>query len=183
MIYPLNVDFRYESTPLLWQLENIYSVLECQQFIQKIEAQAPQLATNNPLYRNQDRVMIDDPKTSQDLFNRIKDSLPETMGEFKLYKLNERLRFYRYTKGQRFAPHMDHWYQASDSEISLLTVLVYFNSDFKGGETRFMEQFEKIVEPEAGKVAIFQHKIRHEGCEVLQGTKYALRTDVMYQKI
>ena len=77
---------------------------------------------------------------------------------------------------------MDHWYQANDTDISLLTVLVYFNDDFSGGQTRFMEQIEDLVEPAPGKVAIFQHKLRHEGCEVTSGIKYALRTDVMYRK-
>lgn len=43
-----------------------------------------------------------------------------------------------------------------------------------------MEQIEKVIIPEPGLVAVFQHKIRHEGCEVLSGTKYALRTDVIY---
>lgn len=28
--------------------------------------------------------------------------------------------------------------------------------------------------------AIFQHKIRHEGCALTRGTKYVLRTDVIY---
>ena len=78
---------------------------------------------------------------------------------------------------------MDHWYQPSNSEITLFTVLVYFNSDFSGGETRFMEQLEDVIVPKPGLVAIFQHKIRHEGCEVLSGTKYALRTDAIYKLV
>ncbi|MCF6258901.1 MAG: 2OG-Fe(II) oxygenase [Gammaproteobacteria bacterium] len=45
-----------------------------------------------------------------------------------------------------------------------------------------MEQLEEKIKPKAGEVAIFQHKIRHEGCKVIQGTKYALRTDVIYKK-
>ena len=182
MDYPLNVKFRYESQPLLWELENIYSQLECDQFIEKIELYRPKLATNNPLYRDQDRVIIDDQEIADDLFDRIKYSLPKKIEEFSLYRLNERLRFYRYTEGQKFLPHMDHWYQASDDEISLFSVLVYFNGNFQGGETRFMEQIEATVKPITGKVAIFQHKIRHEGCEVINGIKYAVRTDVIYKK-
>ena len=65
--------------------------------------------------------------------------------------------------------------------ITLLTVLVYFNDDFEGGETRFMEQVEEVVVPRPGRAAIFQHKIRHEGCTVTRGCKYALRTDVIYE--
>jgi hypothetical protein len=29
-------------------------------------------------------------------------------------------------------------------------------------------------------VAVFQHKLRHEGRPVLKGTKYAMRSDVIY---
>lgn len=44
-----------------------------------------------------------------------------------------------------------------------------------------MEQIEEIVVPRPGRVAIFQHKIRHEGCIVSRGTKYAMRTEVIYE--
>lgn len=72
------------------------------------------------------------------------------------------------------------WYRPDDAHVTLHTVLVYFNDDFTGGETRFMEQVETTVVPRPGRVAIFQHKLRHEGCEVASGTKYAMRTDVIY---
>lgn len=63
----------------------------------------------------------------------------------------------------------------------MLTVLAYFNEDFLGGETTFMEQLEDVVTPRTGRVVLFQHKIRHEGCEVTRGAKYAMRTDAMYR--
>jgi prolyl 4-hydroxylase len=176
----IEVPTRFESEPLLWLVEDIYSVQECNQFIKFIENSAPKLATNNPLYRNQDRVMIDDPKKAQDLFIRLRSHLPETMGELKLIGLNERLRMYRYRVGQSFSPHTDHWYRPNDHQITLHTVLVYFNDNFEGGETIFQEQLEQIVIPKPGRVAIFQHKIRHEGAVVRQGTKYAMRTEVIY---
>ncbi|AFY37929.1 Prolyl 4-hydroxylase alpha subunit [[Leptolyngbya] sp. PCC 7376] len=182
MEFPLGVKFRYESVPLLWEIKEVYSKAGCQRFIRKIESSNPAIATRNPMFRNQDRVIFDDKKIADDLFERIKDSLPQQIDDFSVSRLNERLRCYRYNIGQKFEPHMDHWYQANDREISLFSVLVYFNSDFEGGETRFMEQLNAVIKPEIGKVAVFQHKLRHEGCEVLQGIKYAMRTDVMYVK-
>jgi prolyl 4-hydroxylase len=95
--------------------------------------------------------------------------------------LNDRLRMYRYRSGQRFAPHMDHWYRPNERQVTLLTVLVYFNDDFEGGETRFLEQLDRVVVPQRGRAAIFQHKVRHEGCEVRSGTKYAMRSDAIYE--
>ena len=59
-------------------------------------------------------------------------------------------------------------------------MLVYFNGNFEGGETRFMEQLDQTVVPTPGRAAIFQHKIRHEGLEIRRGVKYAMRTDVIY---
>jgi hypothetical protein len=76
---------------------------------------------------------------------------------------------------------MDHWYKPSETQITLHTVLVYFNADFEGGETRFQEQIEETVVPKPGLAVIFQHKIRHEGCVVRRGIKYAMRSDVIYR--
>ena len=109
------------------------------------------------IYReNQDRLIFDDRDIVDDLFVRIQNSLPSQIERFTLSRLNERFRCYRYRSGQKFEPHMDHWYQANEIEISLLSVLVYFNNDFVGGETRFMEQLDAVVKPEIGKVVIFQ---------------------------
>jgi prolyl 4-hydroxylase len=172
---------RFEGERLLWFVDDVYTPSECAAFVKLIETSAPSLATNNPLYRDQDRVIRDDPEIAGELFRRLRSHLPERMGVLRLARLNERLRFYRYRSGQRFEPHMDHWYRPSDREITLHTVLAYFNDDFDGGETAFQEQLEEVVTPRPGRVAIFQHKIRHEGRPVVRGTKYAMRSDVVYE--
>lgn len=173
---------RFEDEKLLWTVDDVYSPEECEQFIEFIESSTPSLATNNPEYRDQDRVMKDDPATAADLFARLRPHLPEVIGQFTLVGLNDRLRFYRYRPGQQFKPHMDHWHRPKPTQITLHTVLIYFNGNFEGGETRFAEQVEEqYLAPKAGLAAIFQHKIRHEGCPVLRGAKYALRTDVIYE--
>jgi hypothetical protein len=178
---PFDIPMRFDAERLLWCVEDVYTPAECAAFIDLIERSSPSLATNNPLYRNQDRVIRDDPGLAGELFRRLRPHLPERMGPLRLVGLNERLRFYRYHPGQRFEPHMDHWYQPDDLRITLHTVLAYFNDDFEGGETRFHEQIDSVVRPLAGMVAVFQHKIRHEGCEVRRGSKYAMRSDVVYE--
>jgi Rps23 Pro-64 3,4-dihydroxylase Tpa1-like proline 4-hydroxylase len=174
------VPMRFADAPLLWVVEDVYSPTECAELVRCIEQWSPRIATNNPIYRDQDRVIRDDPSFAADLFARLRPHLPASIGPLSIVGLNERLRFYRYQAGQQFAPHMDHWYQPDHRHITLLTVLTYFNDDFRGGETRFMEQLERTVTPRPGLVAIFQHKIRHEGRAVTAGRKYAMRTDVMY---
>lgn len=176
----VEVPFRFETERMLWWVDDVYSGDECRRFIELIEASEPELATNNPLYRDQDRIIRDDPSIAIDLFARLRAHLPQKMGALHLVGLNERLWMYRYQAGQRFSPHMDHWYRPNDTEVTLHTVLAYFNDGFEGGETRFLEQLDDVVIPKPGRVVIFQHKLRHEGCEVLRGTKYAMRSDVIY---
>ena len=73
----LQIPMRFENEPLLWLVDNIYTKEECDRFIEFIERSSPTLATNNPLYRNQDRVMKDDPKIAEDLFCRLYLHLPK----------------------------------------------------------------------------------------------------------
>jgi hypothetical protein len=177
----VDIPVRFENEPLLWTVDDVYNADECEEMIALIERSSPTLATNNPLYRDQDRVVRDDSGLAIDLFRRLRPALPKQVGCLKLFGLNDRLRLYRYRAGQRFEPHMDHWYRASDRQITLHTVLAYFNDDFDGGETRFQEQFDRVLVPKRGMVAVFQHKVRHEGCAVRRGTKYAMRSDVIYE--
>jgi prolyl 4-hydroxylase len=172
---------RFEKEAHLWTVDDVYSGQECEEIVAYIEKSAPALASANTGYRNQDRLMVDDSQTADDLFERLKPHLPASIGPFSLVGLNNRLRYYRYSEGQQFTPHMDHWYRPSANRITLHTVLIYFNGDFDGGETRFTEQVDELIVPRTGLAAIFQHKIRHEGCPVRSGVKYAMRTDVVYE--
>ncbi|HLZ09966.1 MAG TPA: hypothetical protein VKT80_15360, partial [Chloroflexota bacterium] len=125
----INIPMRFDGERLLWTVEDVYSKSECDDFIRRIEDASPSLATNNPIYRDQDRVIIDDPVVADDLFRRLRPHLPERLGSLALDGLNDRLRMYRYRSGQRFDPHTDHWYRPDEFRITLLTVIVYFNAD------------------------------------------------------
>ena len=77
------------------------------------------------------------------------------------------------------------------SAQSYLTLMLYLNSgggvDFTGGETSFVSesggQRDVALVPRAGDVLIFTHPVLHQGNEVTQGRKYAVRTDVMYSEV
>ena len=48
-------------------------------------------------------------------------------------------RFLRYAPGQYFRPHMDGTYERPDgSETSYLTIQLYLNGGFEGGQTSFL---------------------------------------------
>lgn len=165
----------------MWRVDPILPASLCESLIEEIDRVNPAPVVTSLSFRDQDRLIRDDPTLATRLFSLLEPHIPKTIGPLSLIGLNERLRLYRYRPGQRFTPHMDHWYQPTLTVTSLLTVLVYLNDDFEGGQTRFMEQLDEVVEPERGAAVLFQHKIRHEGCEVRRGKKYALRTDVMYR--
>ncbi|MEM1134219.1 MAG: 2OG-Fe(II) oxygenase [Bacteroidota bacterium] len=61
-----------------------------------------------------------------------------------------------------------------------MTFMIYLNEDFKGGETKFDEI---TIKPKTGTALCFIHEQKHEGCFVISGVKYVIRTDVMYRKI
>jgi 2OG-Fe(II) oxygenase superfamily len=56
-----------------------------------------------------------------------------------------------------------------------------------GGATSFLSysEDEKMdVNPKAGRVLIFQHRgLYHSGDDVIRGTKYTMRTDIMYERM
>lgn len=95
---------------------------------------------------------------------------------------NERFRCYRYEVGQYFAPHFDGAFVRHRDERSLLTFMVYLNDCPRGGETNFFS-LERSVKPSTGTALLFNHHLLHEGAEVTEGRKYALRTDLMYRRV
>ena len=137
-----------------------------------------------PQVRDNTRVMRDDPELAQALFASLRPLFPERwerVQESACVGLNERLRFYRYARGERFKMHRDGRFERGDGEHSKLTILFYLNEDFEGGHTRILTaQGELDVHPCLGSALCFKHELRHEGEPVLEGLKYVLRSDVMY---
>ncbi len=139
--------------------------------------------------RNNDRVLFDDEALADDLYRRVLPHLPATIEGDEVAGFNERWRFYRYDRGQTFAPHRDGAHmRLRERQASRLTFMVYLSDDLTGGETRFFRGMEEAlsgrawltVAPRSGKALIFDHKVWHEGAPVRSGRKMVLRTDVMY---
>jgi len=179
--------------------------------------------------RKCDRIILDDEILAKRLLDRIFPHLPPEIVTLenkarntgngppkrkevlRITRLNERLRFLKYTRGMYFREHCDGSYVTPDGkEMSFVTVHLYLNDDatsaendaveyaqregvpvdqrpLKGGSTRFHSMNSQRyldVFPQTGSCLIFQHRgLLHSGDDVVQGTKYTVRTDVMYQKI
>jgi prolyl 4-hydroxylase len=130
--------------------------------------------------RDNCRVAVADFELAAALWRRVRRAVPERLKDKTAVGLNERLRFYRYEAGQSFGPHKDGFYKRSEAEQSLLTLILYLNEEYIGGETFFTDS-ESLIVPEAGKALLFPHQLWHEGRTVTDGRKYILRTDVMYK--
>ncbi len=176
------------SQPLAFTIDDVLSAAECAALIDRIESLGPSAApittaagfVMRPDIRNNARVMLDDVVLAATLFDRIAAQLPSPLCDLRPVGANERFRCYRYLPGQRFAPHYDGAFERNDHERSLLTYIVYLNEGFEGGETGFLD-FDVTAVPRTGSALLFQHQMLHEGVSVRAGTKYVLRSDVMYR--
>lgn len=177
------------TQPQVFTVEDVLAPGECEEMIARIDALGPTAApitthrgfVMRPDIRNNRRVMFDDPDLAAELFRRVRHALPDPLHARRPVGVNERLRCYCYDPGERFAPHLDGAFVRDPDEASELTFMVYLNDDFTGGHTVF-HSLGIDVAPRPGLALFFQHRHLHEGCVVTAGTKYALRTDVMYRR-
>jgi len=139
------------------------------------------------------------------VYKRVQGHLPKRMGnsdKTSLHSINSRWRFFRYDQDCVYRPHIDgSWpesrivdgeYKCDESGMvkSYLTFLMYLNDDFQGGETRFYfpsgnGMAARGVIPKQGAVLVFPQgntaSLIHEGSAVTEGTKFVVRTDVLYR--
>jgi len=102
-------------------------------------------------------------------------------------------------EGQQFRKRYKYDTDASGKTRSFLTFLIYLNDGFEGGATRFYrpsnesggggkisEMVAQGVQPKKGCVLVFPQgntaSLLHEGSAVTKGTKYDVRTDVLYRR-
>jgi predicted 2-oxoglutarate/Fe(II)-dependent dioxygenase YbiX len=171
--------------PDVYLIPEFVSVDECNDLIAVAQAhgfEAADVRTREgsramPMIRNNQRAMFKSPEWVALLWQRLAlYDLPQVDGQHAVC-LPEHLRFYRYDPGQRFKMHKDGPWTEHD-RYSQLTMLVYLNDGFVGGQTKFKE-YEYT--PRTGDCLLFVHQLWHEGAAVIEGAKYVLRSDVMYE--
>jgi prolyl 4-hydroxylase len=178
-------------------VEGVLSPAECGQWIELGESMGFEAAPITtaigfemmPEVRNNTRVMFDDPVRAEALWLRVRAQVAERGAvvsrgaAYEPMALNERLRLYRYRSDQYFDWHSDGAFVRNDKERSFLTAMFYLNGDFAGGTTDFeLEEDDFSITPKPGLALFFEHPLLHRGAPVLSGTKYVLRTDVMYRR-
>jgi hypothetical protein len=170
--------------------------------------------------------VFEDPEFVLNLFTKIKHTLPKDLtflgdnvyfnsvtkgAEWTPKFIYDKLRIYKYEVGEAFPEHIDYKVkrniidtttQKEYCQQSFLTLLIYLNDDFIGGETgywpihngihcRFLRNMEKqlpkknhqvSITPKIGMCVVQDQNILHEGIPTTKGTKYILRTDIIHQK-
>lgn len=173
----------------IYRLPHVFSAADCVRFIQQAEDFGFEPATINTetgvrfvsAVRDNDRVIFDSDALAQEVWRRVAQQLPPVWMGRGIAGLNERWRFYRYAAAQKFDWHVDGPFERSNGERSLLTLLIYLSDDYEGGATTFDVDGQLIdVRGDRGDVIVFPHRLRHRGSVVTAGTKYMLRSDVMY---
>ncbi|EJF66004.1 hypothetical protein DICSQDRAFT_177393 [Dichomitus squalens LYAD-421 SS1] len=111
------------------------------------------------------------------------------------HSCNSNIRLYKYTTGQYFGPHYDDSVRDTEtgakSEWTLLIYLTGAQDGVEGGETVFYKEQrgrpgQAIVPPlTRGQALLHRHGqdcLLHEGSPVKKGSKYVLRSDLMFMK-
>lgn len=174
-----------EITEKIWTIEDFLDPSACNDLIKKSEKNGYQEATVSlpeggkmmKGLRDNYRVNLEDAGFAKTLFQRARSDFPIVDDVSTAVALNEKIRFYRYDKKQRFKRHIDGRVKDVGRE-SRLTFMVYLNDDFSGGETKFDDA---LISPKQGMALMFIHEQKHESLPILAGTKYVLRSDVFYE--
>lgn len=130
--------------------------------------------------RNNKRIMFKDKELAYEIWEKLKSFSPSKKG-YEAMGPNELFRIYKYNKEERFKMHRDGSFKRNETESSLYSLLIYLNENFEGGETYFEKGIN--IKPKTGDVLIFRHPLRHEGKKITSGTKYVLRTDIMFKNL
>lgn len=148
-------------------------------------------AQMNKEYRDNSRCLIKNEELRLELEKLIMPFVPKTLPIIKpggvieqveFLRLSGNFRFYKYEKSQKFKKHRDGNVQ-EEGGVSRVTILIYLNDVEQGGETNICDRMldkPVMVKPEEGKMLMFNHSLLHSGEELLDGIKYVLRTDLIY---
>ena len=165
-----------------------------------------------------------DTEISKYLFDTVRSSLPSDLtfigqnvyfhsvtkgAEWTPKFAYDKIRVYKYEVGNSFPEHIDYKVKRTvfrDGreyiQQSFITLLVYLNEDFKGGQTgywpdhngihcRFLRAEEKqgckknhqiVITPKTGMMVVQDQNILHEGLPTIKGIKYILRTDIIHER-
>ena len=178
---------------ILLSIDNIFTEKECEDLIKISENKGYKIAslyTDNDGkehiyedFRKSKRCIIDNEDLAKRLEKIMYKHIPQVYKNKKYHSINPRFRFLKYNKSGYFSRHSDNHYK-TNTITSLITILIYLNDDYEGAYTTFYSSFENkngfVLVPKKGMVCLMDQDIGHCVPELISGTKYIIRTELMY---
>ena len=192
-----------------WLIHDFISENDCKSLIEASEEHLNYESVfikNRHVHRHCYRAKFEDERLTKWIFSKVKPILPEYnpswLGNIESEEFHQKYKyipvgcysipsFVKYTKSRhQFEKHYDYSIHNDDLR-SFLTLMIYLNSSFKGGNTNFLdsntEEITHSIEPQPGLAIMFlqdkHNNLLHEGERTSDGTKYILRFEIMYKMI
>lgn len=195
----------YQEIPFIdgFTITNVLTPEECKEWAAKAETEGYAASGVKSIFAgNRLRVcFVDDVKASV-IWSRIAPFVKERehhkkadlngevetvpWGKYKPVGINPLLRCSKYLPGGDFRLHHDTCYARDKKYVGFMTILIYLNDNFEGGETVIFENMTHephAIIPETGKIFAFYHYQGHSGMQVKSGNKLVVRSEIMYSKI
>ena len=199
-----------DNVPGTFQLLNVFTAQECEDFIKQTEElgylEDAAVSLPRSVRHNDNITWVVDDLTHDIIWNRCKDYMIDNKEIFygkKTLGINKRFRFYKYSEGDFFKLHSDGSWPGSrvvnkeliadfyKDRYSQMTFLILLSEDFQGGETQFIvnkngeKELVNIRTPKGG-VLCFPHGLHplhclHSSNTITSGIKYIIRTDVLFE--
>jgi prolyl 4-hydroxylase len=125
--------------------------------------------------RSDQLARVDDAALADELLARLRPRLPARLMGMTLSGIKARLRCYRYRTGEHFGPHGDPSYPGGPGADGLP------QRRLRGRTDRVPRALDRVISPRRGRALLFQHMVLHEGRAATRGSKYVLRSDVLYR--
>ena len=186
---------RRKQEQLAIVVNDVCTKSQCNAMIATAEKQGFDLAKLDPFavttqtkVRKSSRCVLDDMVFAAQLWEQLERIVPpDHVAGWRPLGVHESMRILKYYPGDYFKPHYDQPMtrpaaNGEPEQRSFLSIVVYLNTPEVGGQTRFFHEKQTVtVDPQEGSCLIFdQSTLRHEGCMLVKGVKYAIRTDMMY---
>lgn len=170
----------------IWTLKNFLSDSECRLWINYMDSNNPELfqqrGTRYLAARECYRSSCNDQQMAARIFGRFQNTQLYNKIPEGCVACNPNIRLYKYEKGMSFSKHFDDSQTLENGCVTRWTVLIYLSA-CNGGATSFESNIS--VDPVPGMLLIHKHGddcLEHEADPVESGTKYVLRTDLVYAR-
>mmetsp|Transcript_3606 Transcript_3606/g.5312 ORF Transcript_3606/g.5312 Transcript_3606/m.5312 type:complete len:682 (+) Transcript_3606:225-2270(+) len=106
----------------------------------------------------------------------------DNKGVWTPYGCNEALRINKYDEGDEFKEHIDGLYIPFDNASSIFSIIICLNDDYEGGDFVINQQENYKKYMKKGSAIVFKAAEKHQALKIKKGSKYILRTDVMFRR-